>query len=41
MTPSLVFDLETIPDVEGLRRLHGWDADVPDSEVARRAFTAR
>jgi len=24
MTPTLVFDLETIPDVEGLRRLHGW-----------------
>ena len=27
MTPSLVFDLETIPDIEGLRRLHGWGDD--------------
>ncbi len=41
MTPTLVFDLETIPDVEGLRRLHGWDSDVSDHEVATRAFAAR
>jgi len=41
MTPFLIFDLETLPDVEGLRRLHGWGADVPDEEVAERAFAAR
>lgn len=41
MTPTLVFDLETIPDVEGLRRLHGWGEDVSDAEVAQRAFAAR
>lgn len=41
MTPTLVFDLETIPDIEGLRRLHGWDSDVTDVEVATRAFAAR
>ncbi len=41
MTPCLVFDLETIPDVEGLRQLHGWDRDVPDEEVAARAFALR
>lgn len=41
MTPTLVFDLETIPDVAGLRRLNGWSDDVPDSEVAARAFAAR
>lgn len=41
MTPTLVFDLETIPDVEGLRRLHGWDHEVSDAEVAQRAFAAR
>jgi predicted PolB exonuclease-like 3'-5' exonuclease len=41
MTPTLVFDLETIPDVEGLRRLHGWGSEVPDTEVAQRAFAAR
>lgn len=41
MTPTLVFDLETIPDIVGLRRLNGWSEDVPDSEVATRAFAAR
>lgn len=41
MTPTLVFDLETIPDVEGLRRLNGWGSEVPDTEVAQRAFAAR
>lgn len=41
MTPTLVFDLETIPDIEGLRKLNGWGDDVPDAEVAQRAFAAR
>jgi predicted PolB exonuclease-like 3'-5' exonuclease len=41
MTPILVFDLETIPDIEGLRRLHQWGAEVSDAEVAERAFAAR
>lgn len=41
MTPTLVFDLETVPDVAGLRRLHGWGGDVPDQEVAERAFAQR
>jgi hypothetical protein len=41
MTPTLVFDLETIPDIEGLRRLYQWDAEVSDAEVAERAFAAR
>ena len=41
MTPTLVFDLETIPDVEGLRRLYGWGSEIPDTEVAQRAFAAR
>jgi predicted PolB exonuclease-like 3'-5' exonuclease len=41
MTPTLVFDLETSPDVEGLRRLHGWGLEVSDAEVAQRAFAAR
>ena len=27
MTPTLTFDLETIPDVAGIRRIH----DLPDS----------
>lgn len=41
MTPMLVFDLETIPDVEGLRSLNGWGGDVPDAEVVERATAAR
>jgi predicted PolB exonuclease-like 3'-5' exonuclease len=41
MTPTLVFDLETIPDIDGLRRLHHWGAEVSDAEVAERAFAAR
>lgn len=41
MTPTLVFDLETIPDIDGLRRLYGWDHEVSDAEVAQRAFAAR
>jgi len=41
MTPTLVFDLETLPDVAGLRRLNGWGSEVSDLEVAERAFAAR
>ena len=41
MTPMLVFDLETIPDVEGLRALNGWGEDVSDAEVVERATAAR
>jgi len=40
MIPTLVFDIETIPDCDGLRRLHagepGWDGD--DAAIAQRAF---
>ena len=38
MKPTLVFDIETIPDVAGLRRLHGLPADMSDAEVAELAF---
>ncbi len=38
MIPVLVFDIETIPDVAGLRSLHGLPADLPDAEVAELAF---
>ncbi len=41
MIPVLVFDIETIPDVAGLRSLNGVGADVPDAEVAAQAFAAR
>jgi 3'-5' exonuclease len=33
MTPILVFDIETVPDVEGIRRLNAVDASLPDAEV--------
>ena len=41
MTPVLVFDLETIPDVSGLRTLLVSDAAFSDAEVAAQAFAAR
>ncbi|MDR1648062.1 MAG: 3'-5' exonuclease [Zoogloeaceae bacterium] len=39
--PTLVFDIETIPDVPGLRRLHGLEAALADDEVAELAFRER
>jgi predicted PolB exonuclease-like 3'-5' exonuclease len=41
MKPVLVFDIETIPDVEGLRRLHALDPALSDDEVAELAFQHR
>ena len=41
MTPVLAFDIETIPDVSGIRRLHALPADLPDAEVAEIAFQMR
>ena len=38
MTPVLVFDIETVPDVAGLRRLHALPAELSDNEVAELAF---
>src|SRR5574338_679983 len=39
--PALVFDIETIPDVAGIRVLHGLPADLSDYEVAEFAFQQR
>jgi predicted PolB exonuclease-like 3'-5' exonuclease len=41
MTPTLVFDIETVPDVAGLRRLRGEWRPLDDGEVAARAFAER
>lgn len=41
MTPVLVFDIETIPDCEGLIRLHDLPADMPHGDVAQWAFNER
>lgn len=39
--PLLVFDIETIPDVAGFRRLHDLPPDLSDDEVAELAFQQR
>ncbi len=41
MIPVLTFDIETVPDVEGLRRLRGLEPGIPDKEVAEMAFQLR
>lgn len=41
MTPVLAFDIETIPDAAGIRRLHELPADLPEREVAEIAFQRR
>ena len=46
MIPVLVFDIETIPDVAGLRKLYGidvavGDAAMSDAAIAELAFQRR
>ena len=41
MVPVLVFDIETVPHVDGLRLLRGLPPDVPDADVAEQAFQER
>ena len=41
MTPILAFDIETVPDCAGLRRLHDLPAELPDADVAELAFQKR
>jgi hypothetical protein len=41
MTPTLVFDIETIPDIAGLRKLHGLDGAMSDDAVAELVFQRR
>ena len=41
MTPVLAFDIETIPDVAGIRKLHDLPAELSDAEVAEFAFQKR
>jgi len=41
MTPVLAFDIETVPDVAGIRKLHGLPDDLPEAEVAEVAFQKR
>jgi predicted PolB exonuclease-like 3'-5' exonuclease len=39
--PILAFDIETVPDIDGIRRLHDLPASLPDREVAEIAFQKR
>ena len=41
MSPILAFDIETIPDCAGIRRIHDLPGDLPDQEVAEVAFQKR
>jgi len=41
MTPTLVFDIETIPDVAGLRALYELEPALGDADVAEIAFQRR
>ncbi len=41
MNPLLVFDIETVPDIEGLRKLYELDEKVSDTDVAEMAFQMR
>ncbi len=41
MTPVLVFDIETVPDLAGIRALQGLSDKVSDDEVAELAFHQR
>ena len=41
MTPTLAFDIETVPDCAGIRRIHGLPESLADAEVAEVAFQKR
>jgi len=41
MTPVLAFDIETVPDIAGLRRIHALPPDMSDADVAESAFLKR
>ena len=41
MEPCLVFDIETVPDISGLRRLHNFPETLPDDDVLTAVTTTR
>jgi 3'-5' exonuclease len=41
VTPILVFDIETIPDIAGIRKLQGLDNSMSDGDVAELVFQRR
>ncbi len=41
MTPVLVFDIETVPDIEGLRKIYELSSDLAPADIAEMAFQSR
>ena len=41
MEPCLVFDIETVPDIAGLRRLHDLPASLSEDDVVTAATTLK
>ena len=41
MTPVLVFDIETVPDIEGLSKLYELSSDLAPADIAEMAFQSR
>ena len=41
MTPVLAFDIETVPDAAGIKRIHGMAAETPDADAAEMAMLLR
>jgi 3'-5' exonuclease len=41
MTPILTFDIETVPDCAGIRKVHELPPDLSDRDVAEVAFQKR
>ena len=41
MAPTLVFDIETVPDIDGLRKLHELDSELLPADIAEMAFQSR
>lgn len=41
MIPILCFDIETIPDIAGVRHLNNWTNELSDAQIAERAFALR
>ena len=41
MTPLLVFDIETVPDIEGIRKLNDLGPELAAEDVAEMAFQSR
>ena len=41
MTSVLVFDIETVPDADGLRKLYKLNSDLTPTDIVEMAFQSR